>query len=624
MIYNLSIKNKYIDFQNIHLDFSRYGVYFLSGPNGVGKSTIMKQLVFGENECFCNTSSQKGAYETSRQDLITYIEQDPISDGNSIKNFIYKGKPSVDVDILDKLIKLFSLEKIDLHKSVSTLSGGEFCKFNIIAGLLKKTPYIFMDEPTNNFDNEAVRELIEVIKSLFNNRTFIIISHDPRLLFDEAVTIEVTPGKVSQLSTNMAPLNTLPPSKNAIPKARLLFQHLCRPIVATSAVFFLIAFIFSFLLNHVLYISLHNFESLPNTHDYIVTYKVDQVYSTLNETYAEAADLEIADSAKNRMILFDDIPDIASLPSVERVIYSDEPYLYEIADNIRDDTSSLNIISFPQDCIIDFGNVISFNIDPRVLYEGRLPNDGANEVALSEDILKSNFGFSSYTEAINQKIDIAGKQYTVVGCTYYNICIVSYEQGNYFGYVEYDAENYEESVSRIEKDLAEIDATIKNAPLNLIIQTKQGAEKSVLNQLMSDYAAENYTSFEYVSTFVDAVNSKAEIITIIWNVAYILVLSLIVVLVFRKSAVLFNNELHMLEIYYINRQTPRHVFIAARILQMLIVAIIGILGAKLFVKSFSSIWFWSIIDYIVISVPFFFFYRKSYKKSRKRAQQHFT
>lgn len=610
MIFNLNIQNKYISFQNAIFDFSRYGVYILTGANGIGKSTILRQFVFGESECVFNTPAQKQAYWAERHELITYIEQDPIPDGNSIKNYIYKGKDKINITLLNTLLRSFALSDINLNQSVNELSGGEFCKINIIAALLKNTPYIFMDEPTNNFDNEAVRELIQIISLFSNEHTFVIVSHDPRLLIPASTEICITPGVVTPLSESTMPKNVSEPTINPIPKGRLLFHHISKPSVVICSFFYLVLFIFAVLANSMLYFALRSFDSLPDIKNSILCYKVDKVFADLNKTYVNAENLNIEDSVKSKMLLFSDIPEIASMAGVEKIVFSDESYIYPISFDKNSD--NIKLISIPHDIAMNFGNITSFDFDLRLLNIGRLPFDDADEVVLSETLLKK-YGYSDYKQALGQQISIMNKTYTVVGCTYQNVCIVSYTSGDNFGYIEYDPCNYDSISHRISESLINMDATMTNGAFNTIIYTKEGMEKVVLNELMTKYPAENFYSYEFIRTFVEATNSKATIITAICNVIFVFGSCLAILLIFNKSAQLYKNELHALEIYYINQKMPYRIFLHARFLQVGILALFCLISTKLYLSTFQYIFPWLLMDYIALSIPMLFLYRKKNK-----------
>jgi len=56
------------------------------------------------------------------------------------------------------------------------LSGDEKQKISIARALLKNTPFLILDEPSNNLDSDSLKWLGEFIKS--SSKTILFISHD--------------------------------------------------------------------------------------------------------------------------------------------------------------------------------------------------------------------------------------------------------------------------------------------------------------------------------------------------------------------------------------------------------------------------------------------------------------
>ena len=190
-IEKINIKNKFINLKNMEFNFDKNGVYLIKGENGVGKTSLIKNIIFEENSAYFSSECQSDQYKNDRKNLFSYISQDINVYECSILSYIKKGNKNIYKKDIEELISKFDLSYINLNQSFKELSGGEKIKVHIISGILKKTPYIFMDEPTNNLDDFSVKKLNEIIQFYSKEHTFIIVSHDPRLEFNNACIINI-------------------------------------------------------------------------------------------------------------------------------------------------------------------------------------------------------------------------------------------------------------------------------------------------------------------------------------------------------------------------------------------------------------------------------------------------
>lgn len=152
------------------------GIYKISGENGSGKTTLFEKMVFGNDLPFLSKEYKKISSN------ISYVSQEIFSYSCTVKDYIKKYNDKIKVDNIIKLMHGFGLANIHLNRNFETLSGGEKIKVSIISNLLKESNYLFLDEPTNNLDN----------------KTIFIISHDPRLVFDNYTEIDISSKKFSR------------------------------------------------------------------------------------------------------------------------------------------------------------------------------------------------------------------------------------------------------------------------------------------------------------------------------------------------------------------------------------------------------------------------------------------
>ena len=153
---NFTFKNKYINISNQNICFDKIGVYTVRGLNGTGKSSVIKQIVFGINNMEANTIEQEEAYHKNRKDLFAYVPQNIYCPDTSVIDYVTKNDKSISKEIVVKYMNKFGLSTVNLSQNARKLSGGEITKLCIISAIVKDTPYIIMDEPSNNLDDTSV------------------------------------------------------------------------------------------------------------------------------------------------------------------------------------------------------------------------------------------------------------------------------------------------------------------------------------------------------------------------------------------------------------------------------------------------------------------------------------
>lgn len=152
-------------------------VIALVGPNGVGKSTLLKLIAKKYfPDINLGQGSMDGKIEMNADDNgIAYFPQEILK-----KDLDIKVKEYISGDMAKKLGEL-NLAGSILEKKVGELSGGEKSKINLLRIQGKKAELYLLDEPTNNLDAGAIRYLESFIKDK-KESAFIIVSHDRQLL----------------------------------------------------------------------------------------------------------------------------------------------------------------------------------------------------------------------------------------------------------------------------------------------------------------------------------------------------------------------------------------------------------------------------------------------------------
>lgn len=606
-IKNLFVKNKKIDLREVNLDFSQNGIYIISGENGSGKTTLLEKIIFGNYDVEFLSQEQKYLFEKDRANVFSYIPQKSYQISMQVKEYIYKGNKSIDEKELFSLFEEFGLEKNILNKNLKTLSGGEKKKVSIISGFLKETPYIFLDEPTNNLDDTSVFQLIKLIEKQAKNKSIIIVTHDPRFTFANFISINVTKS-VTTFNTHFVSNTTnrgvQTKNKNS---SFIVILGLFKNWINILAV--LTTFIVVFMLSIYTQMQFENgysTDELPSK-NIILTYKADYVYSDLNKVYVEQEHLNISDENMYSMIGYDDIPQISQIDGVEKILLTDYEYFESLNSKLDSGQllDSINYISIPNVIAEDFDECISSPYKFDFLEKGRLPKDNMMEVAVSKNnILIKYFGFTDLNvdNAIGKSIYINDNIYKVVGIYYYDFCILSYENGINYGFYSYSSDTYSDFKERNLKYKIQIDGIYLEKTNEVIIFTDNGNEKKVLNYLFNKFPAENYYSYEYVSTWVKGFNSTFINKILFINGLFASLIGIMLIILCKNQYNINKQKIFDYENYYIDRRKIKNLYISFSVLQYIFILAICIFLNHLMNSFYYVSDIIIIINIILISV----------------------
>ena len=195
-IKNLFFKyNKQDVLENINLNIKNDDFLAIIGPNGGGKSTLLK-LLLGL------LKPQKGQIEKSiKTDDIGYVPQN--TDLNTdfpitalevvLMGHIKKQKSLFGYSKGDKSCALNSLKKVGMgefaNSKIGDLSGGQRQRVFIARALCANPKVILLDEPTANIDVKGQREIYELLNQLNENICIVVVSHDISVLLNYAKNV---------------------------------------------------------------------------------------------------------------------------------------------------------------------------------------------------------------------------------------------------------------------------------------------------------------------------------------------------------------------------------------------------------------------------------------------------
>ncbi|MCF6258530.1 MAG: ABC-F family ATPase [Gammaproteobacteria bacterium] len=159
------------------------------GPNGIGKSTLLKCLV-GDLE------PTTGKVKWSENANIGYYAQDHAADFEERKN-LYDwmdqwGKESDDEQVIRGTLGRMLFSQNDINKTVDIISGGEQGRMLFGKLMLQRSNILLLDEPTNHLDMESIESLNLALENYPG--TLIFVSHDREFVSSIATRIiELTP-----------------------------------------------------------------------------------------------------------------------------------------------------------------------------------------------------------------------------------------------------------------------------------------------------------------------------------------------------------------------------------------------------------------------------------------------
>ena len=206
---SMSFPNKFL-FENLSFDIYKGERVFLKGPNGCGKSSLLKILtnnLSGYSGSFRFGSAVKWSYYS--QELTELNPENTVLE--EVWEYANKDRGSENLLSLGKIrnnLAAFNFTNEDVFKSVSVLSGGEKARVALLKMTFDESSFLILDEPTNHLDIQT-REILEQALLDFEG-TLLIVSHDryfinklaTRIIDLSPIETTVTTGTQNNVSEN--------------------------------------------------------------------------------------------------------------------------------------------------------------------------------------------------------------------------------------------------------------------------------------------------------------------------------------------------------------------------------------------------------------------------------------
>jgi len=157
--------------ENISFSINRGESIALVGPNGVGKSTLLKTIID-------KLPKQAGTIHFGSNVMIGYYDQEQaeLSSNKRVLNELWDDFPLTPEKDIRTVLGNFLFSGDDVLKTVNSLSGGEKARLALSKLMMEKCNVLILDEPTNHLDLDS-KEVLENALIDYPG-TILFVSHD--------------------------------------------------------------------------------------------------------------------------------------------------------------------------------------------------------------------------------------------------------------------------------------------------------------------------------------------------------------------------------------------------------------------------------------------------------------
>jgi len=186
--------------ENINLNVEERDFLAIIGPNGGGKSTLLK-LILGINPVKNGTIKTFGEIPKKNLSKIGYVPQNTnVNTDFPIKvievvlmGHIGTKRPLFGYAQEEKMCALGALAQVGMEKfansKIGSLSGGQRQRVMIARALCAHPQILILDEPTASIDIDGQKQIYKLLQDLNQHITIIVVSHDISVIMQYANTV---------------------------------------------------------------------------------------------------------------------------------------------------------------------------------------------------------------------------------------------------------------------------------------------------------------------------------------------------------------------------------------------------------------------------------------------------